>query len=554
MCSTLAPAPSVGARCPSGLWLMHHPDMQGLPWFLFALLMVPTSASAQIVLTGEVPDADGVEYFVLPFEVPEGTAEIEIRHDDLSDDNILDWGLISPTGFRGYGGGNTEPAIVGIEASSRSYLVGPIEAGTWQVYVGEANLEVLPASYRVEIDLRTVATLAPQPERSPYAAAEPLEVGARWYAGDFHVHSRESGDASPTLDEIAEYAEGVGLDFVMLSEHNTTSQLDYLADVQARHPSLLLVPGIEVTTYEGHFMSLGGTRWVDPRVGVEGRTIDGMADDVHADGALFTVNHPALMIGDACIGCGFTGMVDGANIDGMEIQTGAYSVTGRLFLGRALERWETLVSMGHHVIALGGSDDHRAGTGTGTFDSPIGSPTTMVFAEELSVAGLMAGLAIGRTVVRLEGNEAPMLEVSSPDLPDDSDTMIADYTTLRVHVTGATLGARLVIVREGDGVAMLDATGADRMLEVPLVASANQDAIRAELWLGVLPLAVTSHVYLRPLTEGGGDAGPVDAGPTPGADVAEPSTGCGCHVIGGASPPSFAFGALLLLLGARRRA
>lgn len=504
---------------------------------VLGLVFVPC-ASAQIVLTGEVPDADGVDYFVLPFEVPEGTVEIEIRHDDLSDDNILDWGLISPSGFRGYGGGNTEPAIVGIDASSRSYLTGPIEAGTWQVYVGEAKLEVLPASYRVEIDLRTAATLAPQPERAAYVPVAPLEVGARWYAGDFHVHSRESGDASPTLDEIAEYAEGIGLDFVMLSEHNTISQLDYLADVQARHPTLLFVPGIEVTTYEGHFMSLGGTRWIDPRIGVDGRTIDGMADDVHADGALFTVNHPALMIGDACIGCGFTGSVDEASIDGMEIQTGAYSVTGRLFFGRAIDRWETLVSMGHHVIALGGSDDHRAGTGTGTFDSPIGSPTTMVFAEELSVAGLMAGLALGRTVVRLEGNEGPMLEVSSPDLPDDSDTMTADYTTLRVHVTGAQLGAQLVIVREGDRVAMLDATGADRMLEVPLTASANEDAIRAELWLGVLPLAVASHVYLRPLTEGGGDAGPTDAGvmPTADAGIVEPSTGCGCHVVGSTSP------------------
>jgi MYXO-CTERM domain-containing protein len=104
-------------------------------------------------------------------------------------------------------------------------------------------------------------------------------------------------------------------------------------------------------------------------------------------------------------------------------------------------------------------------------------------------------------------------------------------------VTGVELGAQLVIVREGDRVAMLDATGADRMFEVPLVASANEDAIRAELWLGVLPLAVTSHVYLRPLTEGGGDAGPSDAGTIADAGAPEPTSGCGCRVMGHSSRP-----------------
>src|SRR5687767_11751642 len=78
-----------------------------------------------IPIDGTVP-ADG-EFFLLPFDVPAGTVEIEIRHDDLSDENILDWGLFEPDGkFRGYGGGNEEPAVVGLDAASRSYLAGPI--------------------------------------------------------------------------------------------------------------------------------------------------------------------------------------------------------------------------------------------------------------------------------------------------------------------------------------------------------------------------------------------------------------------------------------------
>ena len=62
------------------------------------------SGEIRIPMRGEVPS--GMEtHFFLPFDVPEGVAEIEVRHSDLSSENILDWGLDDPNGFRGWGGG-----------------------------------------------------------------------------------------------------------------------------------------------------------------------------------------------------------------------------------------------------------------------------------------------------------------------------------------------------------------------------------------------------------------------------------------------------------------
>src|SRR4029077_17235421 len=116
-----------------------------------------------IPLEGTVPAGEETHFF-LPFDVPAGIAEIEVQHDDLSDTNILDWGLDDPNGFRGWGGGNTEPAIVGIEAASRSYVPGPIPSGHWEVVVGKAKVRELPARYSVQVTLRTVPTLAPQTE------------------------------------------------------------------------------------------------------------------------------------------------------------------------------------------------------------------------------------------------------------------------------------------------------------------------------------------------------------------------------------------------------
>lgn len=128
-------------------------------------------------IQGTVPDGPETHFF-LSFEVPEGIAEIEVQHDDLSSENILDWGLDDPNGFRGWGGGKSDPAIVGLEAASPSYVPGQIPAGTWEVVVGKAKIVATPAEYDVCIVLRTEPTLEPQP-RTPYQDPGVLDDEAR---------------------------------------------------------------------------------------------------------------------------------------------------------------------------------------------------------------------------------------------------------------------------------------------------------------------------------------------------------------------------------------
>jgi len=263
-------------------------------WIVLGLLVGAQVAHAQDECTfefvGDVPDGPETHFF-LPFEVPEGEGivEIEIRHDNLTAENILDWGLDDPNGFRGWGGGNSEPAVVGIEAASRSYVPGAIPVGTWEVVVGKARIAEIPAKYDVCVVLRTEATLPPQP-RAPYEDPGVLNSEARWYAGDFHVHSRQSGDAHPTIAEALEFARGVGLDFIMLSEHNTNSGLTLYASVQPDFPDVLLVPGVEWTTYSGHANALGATEWVDHKIGVRGMTAADAIQQYHDQGALFSAS------------------------------------------------------------------------------------------------------------------------------------------------------------------------------------------------------------------------------------------------------------------------
>ena len=72
--------------------------MTGLRPVLASLALRVPAASARAAetvqdLKGQVP-MDSLDPFFVAFDVPAGTREIEIAHDDLSDDNILDRGLV----------------------------------------------------------------------------------------------------------------------------------------------------------------------------------------------------------------------------------------------------------------------------------------------------------------------------------------------------------------------------------------------------------------------------------------------------------------------------
>jgi len=482
---------------------------------------------------GDVAPSGG-DYAVVDFAVPATTRELRIAHTDGSDFVVLDFGVWAPDGsFRGWGGGNTEDIVIGVDESSRSYRPGPIAAGTWQLVIGKARLDATGGHYAVDVTCSDTATL-PVRARAAFAAPS-LASGRRWYKGDFHVHSTESGDATATFDQIATLARRRGLDFVNLSDHNTDSHLPLAAAAQAAIPDVLLLRGAEITTYAGHGNAVGLRAYVDHRIGFAGRTITGVLDDVAAQGAVFIVNHPSLDLGDACIGCAWNHpTTPWDKVTGLEVITGNWDVVERLFVPRAVALWDELAAQGFRIAAIGGSDDHRAGMGTGTNDSAIGSPTTLVLADELSEAAILDGLRRGRTIVQLRGPDDPFVELhlGAAEIGDDVDRV--ETADLDVEVTGGA-GTFVQLWRDGEKIGQAEVTSdafshrfsdrpgaADRRYRVELVNGGNQR------------LVVTSHIYVH------GVAG----------------SGCGCRSQGsGGRAGTAALVALagLLVLRKRRR-
>lgn len=479
--------------------------------------------------------AAGGAFAEVAFEVPVGTVEIRIAHADGGPAEILDWGVWGPDGFRGWGGGNTEPAVIGVAESSRSYLPGPIAPGTWRVVIGKAQLGAGGGSYVIDVVCDDAATLVP---RSRAAFAPVVLAGERrWYRGDFHVHSSESGDADAPFAQIVELARARGLDFVNLSDHNTSAQLALQAAVQAGVPDVLLLRGAEVTTYAGHGNAVGLDSYVDHRVGFAGRTMREVVADVVARGALFIVNHPTLDLGDACIGCAWQHAdTPWDQVGGIEIITGDWATVERLFVPRAIAMWDALEDQGFRLAPVGGSDDHRAGLGTSANDGLLGSPTTLVRADELSEAALIAGVRAGRTIVQLRGPDDPRIEFRLGDADIGDEVTGVERARLAVRVEGGA-GMFVQLWRDGAKLATAEVTSADFRHTFEDVPGAAAHRYRIELLSDANQrIVVTGHIYVV---------------------GAAASDGCGCGAAaGGGAGAGWLAGlvALVAWVGLRRRA
>jgi predicted metal-dependent phosphoesterase TrpH len=74
---------------------------------------------------------------------------------------------------------------------------------------------------------------------------------------DLHVHSRYSPDGRATLEELVARLPYTGLRGFALTDHNSVRGHRDLARLQKEYPIYLLVPGVEISTREGHLLAYG---------------------------------------------------------------------------------------------------------------------------------------------------------------------------------------------------------------------------------------------------------------------------------------------------------
>ena len=446
-----------------------------------------TATSGEFVLTGTLTHADHEQYREVPFDVPEGATRISVNfsYDGKAQKSVIDLGLLDPQRFRGWGGGSHPGFTVAVEDASPGFLAGPLPAGRWHLLLGTPNIR---PNATARYEARIIIERAPQP--TEFAKA-PLKVAAGWYRGDLHTHTgnsdgrcaSQSGARVPCpVDRTVAAAAKRGLDFIAITDHNTTAHYAAMRALQPAYDKLLLVPGREITTFWGHANVFGVTGFLDFRTLAGSAAAAKWIDAARAAGGVISINHPGAPSGEICMGCGWRieGLAPGAAQAVEVINGGTMSETGSAespLQGFAF--WHERLNAGEHLTAIGGSDNHDAGR---PLDQPssIGSPTTVIYMAELSVKGMLDGLRSGRVFIDIEGTRDRLLDMTARA----GGREVAMGGTLRLN-KGDTAEVTVTVKGISEGRLAVIADGREETsLGLPIVRTGNPEKRLPFRWTG----------------------------------------------------------------------
>ncbi len=383
------------------------------------------------------------DFVYVPLEVPSGVREVKVSYTydkpsvpagtpgNALDIGIFDWRgtELGGKGFRGWSGGARTEFFLRADDATPGYIPGPVREGTWFIALGPYTVAPQGLAYELTI---TLTYGEPGEEAEPqYPPERAKGRGRAWYRGDCHLHSWYS-DGRRTPAEIGALARAAGLDFINTSEHNTHSSHAHWADVAG--DDLLVMLGEEITTRNGHVVALGtepGT-FVDWRYRARDNRFGHFARGIRRAGGLVVPAHPHA----TCVGCNWKFGFGEADV--IEVWNGPYTPDDEV----ALADWDSMLVASVRsasglpwIPAMGNSDAHRD-------PDPVGSPQTVVLADDLTREAIQEGIRAGRSYVAESKNVSLAFTVSGGKgehagigerLEVDRDTPV----TVRLEVTGA---------------------------------------------------------------------------------------------------------------------
>lgn len=247
---------------------------------------------------------------------------------------------------------------------------------------------------------------------TPFVERRSELTGLCDWKGVIHCHSYLSHDSEGTVAEITGAADRVGLDFLVMTDHQSTASIEHgLRGVIGR---TLYVTGAEVRAKKGSLLMFPLRELVE-----RGETPD-MIAATHAQGGLAFAGHAELFV-----------EWDLPDLDGIEIvnlhaaalmASKVKLVLSVLFLpvrytfvlldlrpDEVLARWDQELSRRHPFTPIGGNDAHQnikllgpLGGTIGTYEELFKLLTTHVLAPDLTEESLVDALRRGRSYVAFD--------------------------------------------------------------------------------------------------------------------------------------------------------
>ena len=189
---------------------------------------------------------------------------------------------------------------------------------------------------------------------------------------DLHTHSFFSGDGVSSPEELIATARRKGLHGFALTDHNTCEGIDYLLEQGLMRADglpvngFLILPGVEVTTSDGHLLCIGATL-----PNLKGHPAAEVCQAIHERGGLAIPPHPYDLFRAGIR----EDTLETLKIDALEVFNAA--TTLRRYNRRAFQYAQM-----HALPMTAGSDAHH--------EAAIGTAYTIVETEDFTLAGILA--------------------------------------------------------------------------------------------------------------------------------------------------------------------
>lgn len=361
-------------------------------------------------------------YVHLPFEMPVGAVRLEVEYqysDRISSEpgleggNTLDLGVFDErgigfltAGFRGWSGSERPTFFIAEKEAAPGYLAGALNPGKWHVLLGLYKIAPQGCTYEATIRVttrenhkknpRSIFTESLSASRGTLPASQPPAHFSPWLRGELHCHTWHS-DGELSAAELLRLSVERGLDFLAVADHNTIASQRELE--KFHRPGLILIRGVEVTTFKGHFNVWGVPDWVDFRV-TQPEEMQSALEFARQRGALVSCNHPKPYGPD----WDFPAVT---NFHCVEVWNGPWV----LFNQAALDYWLSLLQAGRRIPAVAGSDFHRLDEMTQVVSRAPGSPVTWVYVTEKPDAGsILQAISAGHASLS-DAPEGPFLDL-----------------------------------------------------------------------------------------------------------------------------------------------
>ncbi len=279
-------------------------------------------------------------YFLIPFQVPEGVELVEISYDyprfiteneeagcrAVREINIIDLGLNGPEGnYIGASGSDKSNIYISAGKSTLGFSPTRTKAGEWSIIAGAYKVQ--PGGVLVTYDIT-------------FKRKE-----LRLLKGDTHIHTLAS-DGSLSVREAAWLGKKLGLDYIFITDHN-----NYFQDFQeSDEEGITVLPGMEWTHYKGHAGLLGVKNPFGSAFCVN--TLKEAREklvEAQSNGALLVLDHPF------CPYCGWKWGMEHFKYDAVEVWNGGISIASN---EKCLEWWHEQLLQGRKIPIVGGSDFH----------------------------------------------------------------------------------------------------------------------------------------------------------------------------------------------------